>query len=441
MCSSCDETTASSPRRPARRSLFAAAIALSQTVLLPLPASLADGTKRDKQRERSNIDRRLEEISSSLEGVESDLVQTYLDLAETEMLIPQAQKDLDAARAEEAAAKKAYDEVARRLTAAQTEEQKLSAIVESGQKELDRSDQELSQIALEAYKGGSAPNPATVYFGSASPQDTVDKAMNYRLTLASQGKRLDSLRTSQAVNVNAEDRLIAVRKEIEGLKAEAEQTLKRKETATAAAQKAKTDLDALYAKQQTQREALEAKKRQYEGQQKSLENRQRELDEELRRLAIDEKKKEKRRRKEKPKGSEAPIDTGGGGWRRPTYGRISSPFGWRVHPIYRTRKLHGGIDFAVPCGTPVGSTRSGRIIANTYNRAAGKKVIVSHGIINGKLMTSSYHHLRGYAKPVGALVRPGDTVGYVGTTGSSTGCHLHFEIHEDGRKVNPRKYV
>ena len=64
-----------------------------------------------------------------------------------------------------------------------------------------------------------------------------------------------------------------------------------------------------------------------------------------------------------------------------------------------------------------------------------------HGIQNGRLMTSSYHHLQGFAASVGQQVSAGDTVGYVGTTGASTGCHLHFEIHEDGNAVNPGKYI
>ena len=60
---------------------------------------------------------------------------------------------------------------------------------------------------------------------------------------------------------------------------------------------------------------------------------------------------------------------------------------------------------------------------------------------NGKLMTSSYHHLQGFSVPVGASVSAGQTVAQVGNTGGSTGCHLHFEIHEDGNAVNPTNYV
>ena len=112
-----------------------------------------------------------------------------------------------------------------------------------------------------------------------------------------------------------------------------------------------------------------------------------------------------------------------------------------MHPIYGTRKLHAGVDFPVACGVPVGAAHSGRVIATTHNSGAGNKLILSHGVMNGHLVTTSYHHLQGFAKSVGDQVSAGDKIGYVGTTGSSTGCHLHFETHEDGNAVNPAKFL
>jgi murein DD-endopeptidase MepM/ murein hydrolase activator NlpD len=99
------------------------------------------------------------------------------------------------------------------------------------------------------------------------------------------------------------------------------------------------------------------------------------------------------------------------------------------------------VDFPVACGVPVGAAHSGRVIARTYNSGSGNKIILSHGVMNGRLVTTSYHHLQGFAKPVGAQVSAGDTVGYVGTTGSSTGCHLHFETIVDGQWTDPMKLL
>lgn len=433
-------------RRPL--SLLAAAAILAAGMLtgpVVSPAS-AEGSKDDKIAERAEVDQQLEDLRIELNDVNDDLADTYLALAETELLIPQAQQDLEDARVALGEAQEEDRKVGERLTEAEEEERRLSGEVETGQEEVDRSDDELATVALSAYKGGGMPSPSSVYVGNSSPQDAVDRSMNYRLTMASQGTRLDSLRTDQSVTENSAERLSAVREEIKQLKIDAEDALERTRVAEEEATEAKNELDALYETQKTQRDDLEAKKTKYEGDQKSLETRSSTLDDEIEELAEQEREREERLKaqQQKSSGGSAPVAGSantGGGWDYPVNARLNSNFGWRVHPIYGTKKLHAGVDFPVACGVPVGAAHSGRVIARTYNSGAGNKLIVSHGIMNGRLVTTSYHHLQGFAKPVGAQVSAGETVGYVGTTGSSTGCHLHFETHEDGNAVNPAKYL
>lgn len=448
---------------------FTVALLVLVTLLVgPTPGALAEGDKDDKIAERSEIDRELDDLRLELGGVNDELADTYLALAETELEIPQAQQALDDARAELAEAREEDRITGDRLEAAEDEEARLSGEVEEGQEEVDRSDGELAQVAIAAYKGGGLPSPATVYVGGQSPQDTVDRSMNYRLTMASQGTQLAGLREDQAVTENSADRLTAVREEIDDLKVKAEEAVQRTEDAEAAATQAKQDLDDLYAQQQNQRDDLEAKKTQYEDDESTLESRSSVLDEEIAELARQEREREERERKERERkeserkeserqasqNSPAPQSGGGGGgggggssttsgsaWIRPIDMRMNSNFGWRTHPIWGTSRLHAGVDFPAACGVGVKATQSGRVIARTYNSGAGNKLILSHGIHNGKLMTSSYHHLQGFAVPVGANISAGQTVAYVGDTGGSTGCHLHFEVHEDGSAVNPNNYV
>ncbi len=433
-------------RRPL--SLLAAAAILAAGMLTgPLSPASAEGSKDDKIAERAEVDQQLEDLRIELNDVNDDLADTYLALAETELLIPQAQQDLEEARVALGEAQEEDRKVGERLTEAEEEERRLSGEVETGQEEVDRSDDELATVALSAYKGGGMPSPSSVYVGNSSPQDAVDRSMNYRLTMASQGTRLDTLRTDQSVTENSAERLSAVREEIKQLKIDAEEALERTRVAEEEATEAKNELDALYETQKTQRDDLEAKKTKYEGDQKSLETRSSTLDDEIEELAKQEREREeklKAQQQQKSSGGSAPVAGSantGGGWVYPVNARLNSNFGWRVHPIYGTKKLHAGVDFPVACGVPVGAAHSGRVIARTYNSGAGNKLIVSHGIMNGRLVTTSYHHLQGFAKPVGAQVSAGETVGYVGTTGSSTGCHLHFETHEDGNAVNPAKFL
>lgn len=433
--------------------LAVASLLIVPVLSVPSPSAHAEGTKDEKIAERARVNEELEDLRIELGGVNEDLAETYLALAETELEIPQAQQDLEDAQAELAAAQEEDRKTGERLTAAVSEEERLAEEVETGRQEVDRSDSELAEVALDAYKGGGLPSPVSVYIGSADPQDTVDRSMNYRLTMSAQGTRLDSLRTDQALNENSADRLTAVREEIDDLKAKAEEAVERTTEAEAAAAQAKQDLEDLYALQQTQRDDLEAMKTKYEEDESELESRSTTLDTEIEELAQQEREREEERLRELEQQKQATASSSGGsgggssssssggGWNLPVNARLNSNFGWRVHPIYGTRRLHAGVDFPAACGVPVGATHSGRVIQRTFNRSAGNKIVLSHGIHNGKLMTSSYHHLQGFALPVGASVTAGQTVGYVGNTGGSTGCHLHFEIHEDGNAVNPARYI
>ena len=114
-------------------------------------------------------------------------------------------------------------------------------------------------------------------------------------------------------------------------------------------------------------------------------------------------------------------------------GRISSPFGTRRHPVFGNMRFHGGIDFAVPHGSSVFAADSGTVVISTYNASFGNYIVLSHG--NG--VNTLYAHLSARHVSVGASVSRGQVIGLVGSTGISTGPHLHFEVHVNGSRVNP----
>ncbi|MEK9660757.1 MAG: peptidoglycan DD-metalloendopeptidase family protein [Alphaproteobacteria bacterium] len=115
--------------------------------------------------------------------------------------------------------------------------------------------------------------------------------------------------------------------------------------------------------------------------------------------------------------------------------RLSSRFGKRKHPILGYTKMHTGIDFAAPSGTPIYAAGSGSIAEIGVKGGYGKYIRIRH---NGNYSTA-YAHMKGYARGMtrGKRVQQGQVIGYVGTTGRSTGPHLHYEIHRDGKKINP----
>lgn len=115
--------------------------------------------------------------------------------------------------------------------------------------------------------------------------------------------------------------------------------------------------------------------------------------------------------------------------------RLSSGYGKRKHPVLGYTKMHRGVDFAAPSGTPIVAAGDGVIEVAGRNGAYGKYVRIRH---NQEYKTA-YAHLKGFRKGVrqGRRVRQGDIVGYVGSTGRSTGPHLHYEVHRNGRQTNP----
>lgn len=131
------------------------------------------------------------------------------------------------------------------------------------------------------------------------------------------------------------------------------------------------------------------------------------------------------------------IGTGEFLWPTPGYSQITSPFGMRFHPILKVNKLHSGMDIGAPSGAPIAATDSGQISYVGYQTGNGNTVIINHG--NG--MVTLYGHMSKFAVSNGQSVNRGDTIGYVGSTGWSTGPHLHFEIRVNGNPVNPAGYL
>jgi murein DD-endopeptidase MepM/ murein hydrolase activator NlpD len=121
----------------------------------------------------------------------------------------------------------------------------------------------------------------------------------------------------------------------------------------------------------------------------------------------------------------------------PVDASISSPFGYRIHPISGVRKLHTGLDLNAASGTTIRAAGSGTVILASWYGGYGNAVVIDHG---GGLSTL-YAHQSSIAVSVGQSLVVGDTVGYVGTTGYSTGPHLHFETREWGTPVNPMNYL
>jgi murein DD-endopeptidase MepM/ murein hydrolase activator NlpD len=123
------------------------------------------------------------------------------------------------------------------------------------------------------------------------------------------------------------------------------------------------------------------------------------------------------------------------GW--PVDGHMTSPFGERVHPITGKAEYHTGVDIAAEPGSPVRATADGIVSFAGWSGANGNLVVLEHGLG----FSTFYAHNRLVAVKVGQKVRRGDVISYLGSTGNSTGPHVHYEVWHDGKAVNPAKYL
>lgn len=116
--------------------------------------------------------------------------------------------------------------------------------------------------------------------------------------------------------------------------------------------------------------------------------------------------------------------------------RTASGFGWRIDPVYRTRRFHEGMDFTAPTGTDIYATGNGTVRLAGWRQGYGNCVEINHGF--GYL--TLYGHMHQIKVKVGQKVNRGDVIGKVGSTGKSTGPHLHYEVHYKGKVMNPQNY-
>ena len=142
-------------------------------------------------------------------------------------------------------------------------------------------------------------------------------------------------------------------------------------------------------------------------------------------------------------GAHAPFDgrVGRHGFSRPVSGPITSPYGRRLHPILHVWKLHDGTDFGASCGTPIRAAAAGRVTNRSFNSGYGNRLMIDHGTLSGRRVTTGYNHASRYVVGVGATVRRGQVIGFVGSTGYSTGCHLHLMMWLNGQLTDPVRWL
>lgn len=431
------------------RTARAARAVLATLVSACLLTSAAAPGAADPSDRKRDVDAGIAELHEALEGTAAELAEAAVVLRQTESRLPQAQAELQAARTALAEAKARDAELASRLSAATESEAKATRDLESGREDIDDTQRTLGRIASDAYRGGTLNPGLAVALSAKSPVEFADRYVMVDTALRTQNSALARLSEQQALRANAEARLEAVRKEVDRLRREAAANLAVARQAEAEAAARKAEIDQLLAQQREALAVIEARKASELARLDQLEAERAALEAELRRIEAQRRQAaaeaEARRRASAQQESgttarSAPARDSGGTLSYPVNARISSQYGYRVHPIYGVRRLHAGTDFAAPCGTPVRAAADGTVVRAGTAGGYGNQIVLDHGTLRSSGVATSYNHLQGYAVRRGSVSR-GQVIGYIGTTGASTGCHLHFEVYVNGATTNPMGWL
>jgi len=307
---------------------------------------------------------------------------------------------------------------------------------------------QLGNLVRDDYQEGGISG-LSIALEATSPQDLTNRIITMDTVMRVRRATLRGLDTMRAQGKAAQAHLVAVRGQVAALKVQAEAALARATATHKTAAAAKSRLDLLYAAQTRYEAAVAAKKA---AEIANLKKMQAQSDLLMRQLAARAKAarakaaREAAARAAAARGSHQPVPRSvpqvirGGFLSYPSNASVSSEFGMRFHPVLRIWRLHAGIDFAASCGSPVYAAEAGDVIMVTpvsQSGGYGNRLVIDHGLQRGVDLTTTYNHLSSFVVTGGHVGR-GQLVAHSGTTGLSTGCHLHFETRQDGTPVNPR---
>ena len=419
-----------------------AALAIGLTVSLGTPAG-ADDLKDRRDQVRKAI------VSSKSDVAESkaEVSKAVRNLAKAQAALAKAHRGLAAANDAVNEARAVDASIGRRLAAARAKLAAAKKAVAAAKAEVDAQLRLMGQAAREAYQQQTDLVGLTVVFDSADTGDLSQRLQWSTTILDATSAQMTRLRQLQAKLEAAQKAQAAVEKQIAADKAEAQANLARLKVLQGKAAAARNGVAASVAKLAKARKAAQADLAAEQAQHRKLQAQDAAIGAEIRRRAEIARKKaaaaEARRRAAAKKAGKkyVPSRESSRGFIRPVNASPGSPFGLRYHPILHIWRMHRGTDFGAACGAPLYAANSGRVASAGRQGGFGNYTVIDHGLIKGRYVSTGYAHQSRIVVRAGQRVKQGQLIGYVGTTGLSTGCHLHLQVYVNGGVVNPMSYI
>jgi murein DD-endopeptidase MepM/ murein hydrolase activator NlpD len=427
-------------------------------VLALTPAGSADELHERKDRVESQIDGAQEHLHHStaeLKAAGERLLRAEGELTAARATLVQTRGELVAARALD-------ERMQVELAAAEADLDAARAALAYSDAKVARRENALRAVVVQQHaSGGTDLMAISTVLSTQDTDDLTQKLTSYESVLNAQSATLSRLAASQVTQEVQETAFEKLRRDVAAKRAAAAANLEEKARLEAQAEQTAAEIKKLVTVRSRARAAAASARAEDERQLHQLEAERASIGELLRQRA-----EEARRRAaeaaaaaaaareaagessgagDQPATRPAPpapaAPSGGSGLSSPVDGYLTSSYGMRFHPIYKVWKLHDGTDFGAGCGTPVRAAADGTVVSMYYNGGYGNRVIIDHGLRGGVGLGTTYNHLSSYSASVGQRVQRGEVIGYVGTTGASTGCHLHFMVFENGATVDPMKWL
>lgn len=413
-----------------------AAFTLSACLVAGLAAPSIADSKDDVKREQSRVEKRLKDAKSDVHEASKELQAASAKVAAANEKLFTAEAKLGKTQGQLAVARARSEELKRELAAAEAELKAAEAEVKKSEAELREAEKVVEQFAVDSLLSGDRGLHAFGALVRGEDPMIITEQMSLNSSIGdaqvSQAQRVEAARVMLEVE---RAQLEVLRDEISARKAEAEQYVVIMEDLAAQAEKDKAEVAAQKKKADAARAdaagALAAEKRrqdQLQAESRALENRLQAI---IRKELEDAKKG----------GGSTSTGDSSASLSRPVPGIVTSPYGWRKHPILGYRRMHDGTDFRAYCGTPLYSAADGTVDSVFYSSGYGNRVVINNGVKRGVVVHTTYNHLSRFAVSKGQRVKRGQVIGYSGTTGMSTACHLHFQVLVNGAHTNPMNWL
>ena len=423
------------PRTPGRRVPTRGRRALSTLVAGLLAVALTAGVLAGPDAARADdLKHKKREVQGQIKAASGQLVEASARARRTAQALESAQTrlvtargELSVARARVGAAKVRDQEMQDRLESAIARLKAARGSLKAGRRDVVVQRTEVGAMVLEAYTSGDPQlNALTGILDAQTPSDLAASVEAQHVLVSTQNNVYDQLRATEVLLDVRAQQVREAKQQTADRRREAARQLEQTRVAETEAENAEAAVSASLVDSRVARTRAVSARRADLAKLRALKAEQDKIEALL------------ARRAEAARNPEGPT---GGYLSYPTSGGVTSSFGYRIHPIYGYWGLHDGVDFGAGCGSPLRAAAPGKVLSAYYSSVYGNRMILDHGLVRGVGLATIYNHASSYTVSVGQQVSRGQVIGYVGDTGWSTGCHLHFTVMVNGKAVNPMGWL